>query len=66
VLPGLINYYVGVSPSGSITHVSIWETEDHAQQMAGLTEMIETARSDAEAVGVEFLPTVNYPIGWQI
>lgn len=34
--------------------------------MAGLKEMIVDARSDAEAVGVTFIPIVNYPIAWHI
>ena len=65
-LPGLINYYVGVSPDGSAVHVSIWESDEHAEQMSRLKEMIVTARQDAEKAGVTFLPIVNYPIDWTI
>lgn len=65
-LPGLISYFVGVSASGSMVHVSIWESDEHAQQMGRLTEMIVNARQDAERVGVEFIPIVNYPIAWRI
>lgn len=65
-LPGLISYYVGTSPDGSMTHVSIWESDEHAQQMSRLKEMIVDARQEAEAVGVVFSPIINYPIDWII
>ncbi|TVZ05003.1 hypothetical protein EAS64_10280 [Trebonia kvetii] len=65
-LPGLISYYVGTSPDGSGVHVSIWETEEHAQQMDRLKVMIEDARRDGVKVGVTFTPIVNYPIDWTI
>ena len=65
-LPGLLHYFVGASPSGSMVHVSIWDNDEHAQQMSNLKEMIVDARRDAEAVGVQFTPIVNYPIAWNI
>ena len=65
-LPGLIHYYVGLSPEGSIVHVSVWDTDEHAAQMGQLKEMTGTARREAEAVGVMFTPMVNYPITWTI
>jgi hypothetical protein len=65
-LPGLISYYVGASPGGSAVHVSIWESDEHTQQMSRLKEMIVDARQDAEKVGVTFSPIVNYPIDWSI
>jgi hypothetical protein len=34
--------------------------------MGRLKEMIVDARNDAEAVGVTFMPIVNYPIAWHI
>ena len=34
-LPGLISYYAATSPDGSAIHVSIWESDEHAQQLAG-------------------------------
>ena len=64
-LDGLIGYYAGASPSGSIVHVSLWQTNDHADQMGRLTEMIIDARRDSEAVGVSFVPIINYPIAWE-
>jgi hypothetical protein len=65
-LPGLISYYAGASPEGSMVHVSIWESGEHAQQMSRLKEMIVDARRDGEAAGVTFTPIVNYPIDWTI
>jgi hypothetical protein len=65
-LPGLLGYFAAVSPSGSIVHVSIWDSDAHAQQMNSLKEMIVDARNAAAAVGVEFAPIVNYPLSWAI
>jgi hypothetical protein len=47
-------------------HVSIWESDEHANQMGQLKEMIVDARSEFEAAGVTFLPILNYPITWTI
>lgn len=65
-LPGLLSYYAGASPDGSMVHVSLWDSEEHAQQMGSLKEMIVDARRDSEAVGVTFIPIVNYPLSWTI
>jgi quinol monooxygenase YgiN len=65
-LPGLLHYYVGVSPEGSIVHVSVWDSDEHAAQMGRLKEMTETAAGEAEAVGVTFTPKVDYAISWTI
>ena len=65
-LPGLIRYFSALSPTGSYIHVSIWETDTHAQQMATLKEMIVDARQAAEAVGVRFVPIVNHAVNWTI
>jgi hypothetical protein len=65
-LPGLISYYAGASPDGSMVHVSIWQSDEHAQQMSRLKEMIVDAQQDAGKAGVTFLPIVNYPIDWTI
>jgi hypothetical protein len=65
-LPGLLSYYAGASPDGSLVHVSLWDSEEHAKQMGSLKEMIIDARRDAEAVGVTFIPIVNYPLSWTI
>ena len=65
-LPGLIRYYTGVSPEGSIVAVSVWDSDEHATQLNQLTEMIVDARGEAEAAGVAFTPILDYPIGWAI
>jgi hypothetical protein len=65
-LSGLAGYFAGASPSGSMVHVSMWESDADAQQMGKLKEMVVNARRDAEAVGVAFTPIVNYPIAWRI
>ena len=65
-LPGLIGYYAGASPSGSMVHVSIWDSDEHAQQMGQLKEMIVDARKAAETAGVQFTPIINFPISWNI
>ncbi|RMI30652.1 hypothetical protein [Nocardia stercoris] len=65
-LPGLLYYYVGVAPEGSMVHVSVWGTDEHATQMNRLKEIVVDARADFEAVGVTFDPIVNYPVNWTI
>ena len=65
-LPGLLHYAAAALPDGSIVHVSVWDTVEHAQQMSHLKEMIVDARKAAEDAGVEFVPIVNYPIIWSI
>jgi hypothetical protein len=65
-LSGLHDYYVASSPTGSFTHVSMWESDAAAQQMASLKEMIVDARQAAEAIGVTFIPIVNYPVLWKL
>jgi hypothetical protein len=65
-LPGLIHWYAGVSPEGSIVNVSVWDSEEHAAQMDRLKEMTVDARGEMESAGVAFIPIVNYPISWTI
>lgn len=65
-LPGLVSYYAGVSPDGSMVHVSVWASNEHAQQMGRLKEMIVDARSDAGRAGVSFTPIVNHLLSWSI
>jgi hypothetical protein len=65
-LPGLIHWYAGVSPEGSVINASIWDSDEHAQQMKDLKEMAVDARGEMEAIGVTFIPIVNYPINWII
>jgi hypothetical protein len=65
-LPGLIHWYAGVSPEGSIVNISVWDSNDHAAQMDGLKEMTVDARGEMVAVGVTFTPIVNHPVNWTI
>lgn len=65
-LPGLISYFAAISPSGSLLHVSVWDSDDHAEQMGRLKEMIVDARKAAEVVGVQLHPIVNHAVSWNI
>jgi hypothetical protein len=69
-LPGLIRWFSGVSPEGSLSQVSIWDSEEHAAQMDHLREMRVKAREDFGAVGVTFTAETatytNFPITWAI
>lgn len=65
-LPGLIHWYAGVSPQGSIVNISVWDSDEHAAQMDQLKEMVVDARGEMEALGVRFIPIVNYPVNWTI
>jgi hypothetical protein len=65
-LEGLLGYYAGTSPEGSIVDVSLWDSDEHASQMGQLKEMIVDARAAAGALGVTFIPIVNYPISWDV
>jgi hypothetical protein len=65
-LPGLIHWYAGVSPEGSIVNVSVWDSDEHAAQMGRLKEMTVDARGEMEAVDVTFTPIVNHPVSWTI
>jgi hypothetical protein len=64
--PGLIDFYAGVSPEGSIAQVSVWDSGEYAAQLDRLKEMAVVARGEAEAIGVTFHPIVNYPVNWTI
>ena len=65
-LGGLLGYYAGIAPEGSVIAVSLWDSNAHAGQMGSLKEMAVDARRDAEAVGVSAPVIVNYPLAWQI
>ena len=65
-LDGLLGYYAGASPEGSVVAVSLWDSDGHANQMGSLREMTIRARADAEAVGVSAPVILNYPLIWQI
>jgi hypothetical protein len=49
-----------------MVHVSVWASDEHAQQMGRLKEMIVDARSEAERAGVSFTPIVNHLLSWSI
>jgi hypothetical protein len=65
-LPGLIRFYAGVSPDGSMLQVSVWDSEEHSAQLNHLKEMVVVARGEMEAVGVTFTPIATYPVTWTI
>jgi hypothetical protein len=65
-LPGLIHFYAGVSPDGSILQVSVWDSEEHSAQLNHLREMVVVARGEMEALGVTFTPIATYPVSWTI
>ncbi|GAA1234962.1 hypothetical protein GCM10009665_26430 [Kitasatospora nipponensis] len=65
-LPGLIRFYAGVSPDGSMLQLSVWDSEEHAAQLSHLREMVVVARGEMEAVGVTFSPIATYPLSWTI
>ncbi|MFB7718592.1 hypothetical protein [Nocardia sp. NPDC056100] len=66
-LPGLLHWYTGVSPDGSMVQISIWDSEEHAKQMDDLKEMAVIARGEMEAIGGIFeRPIINYPMAWTI
>ena len=61
--------YVGASPQGSIVHVSVWDSEEHAAQMSHLkdaTTAAQAAPAQAQAAGVTFEPKADYPIDWTV
>ncbi|MEY9873197.1 hypothetical protein ABH931_002679 [Streptacidiphilus sp. MAP12-33] len=65
-LPGLIHFFAGVSPDGSMTQISVWDSVEHSAQLDDLQEMQVIARGEMEAVGVTFHPKVVHPISWSI
>ena len=63
-LAGNLHYYAGIDrASGTMVNVSVWETLEHAQQMAGLAEMAAQAAIFRDK-GVRFEPIVNYETVW--
>jgi hypothetical protein len=65
-LPGLIDYYAGMDrDSNSMIRVSIWDTREHADGMAGLRQVAET-RDAFAAAGVEWEPVATYNVSWWV
>ena len=65
-LPGLLHFYAGVSPDGSMLQLSVWDSAEHSAQLNRLREMVVVARGEMEAVGVTFTPIATYPVSWTI
>jgi len=65
-LPGLIHFYAGVSPDGSMLQLSVWDSDEHSAQLSHLKEMVVVARAEMESVGVTFTPIATYPVSWTI
>jgi hypothetical protein len=65
-LEGLLGYYAGTSVEGSLVDVSLWDTDEHANQMSHLKEMVVDARPVGVAAGITFIPIVNYPLSWHV
>jgi quinol monooxygenase YgiN len=66
-MPGCLSYYAGADQaSNTMVNVSVWDTLEHAQAMASLSEMAALAK-EFIGLGVEFeRPIVNYPVLWQL
>ncbi len=65
-LPGCLRYEVGISPdANTITNVSIWDTIEHARQMASLQAM-QAEGNLMRSKGVRFDPIINYETVWEI
>ena len=65
-LPGLIDYYAGIDrSSASMIRVSVWDTQEHAEAMARLPEVIRL-RGEFEAAGVEWDPVNTYQVTWWV
>ncbi len=65
-LPGCLRYEVGISPdANTITNVSIWDTLEHAGQMASLQAM-QNEGILMRSKGVRFDPIINYEVVWEI
>jgi quinol monooxygenase YgiN len=65
-LPGCLHYYAAIDRDAcTIVNVSVWDSLEHAKQMAGL----EAMRAEAALMGskgVRFEPIVNYETAWTI
>lgn len=65
-LKGLKAYFAGVDREKSqLTNVSIWETEQDAQQMASFQPMADLAKEFLKIEGLTFVrPVPNFDILW--
>ena len=63
-LPGLQAYHVGIDATGcAMTNTSLWDTREHAMQMASLQAMLDL-RARFEALGVRFEDITNHQVLW--
>jgi hypothetical protein len=62
-----LGYYAATDElSSTMVNVSMWDTLEHAQAMATLSEMVALAQ-DFTALGLEFeRPIANYSVLWQL
>jgi hypothetical protein len=65
-LPGLLAYFVGVDRTLSqLSNVSVWETAEHAKQMATFQPMLDLGGQFAAVPGVSFVrPIPNFEPLW--
>ncbi len=64
--PGLIDYYVAVDRrTGSMIHVSVWETERDADAMTALTPLQKT-KAQFEASGLTLDEITNHEVVWSV
>lgn len=66
-LPGNLAYHAGHDPrTGTMSNVSLWETLEDAERMAGMREMAELGERFA-AMGVRFeRPITNHDVLWSL
>lgn len=66
-MPGLLGFWAGIDrANGTMTNVSLWQSEAEAQGMATLAPMLALAQSFA-AAGVRFeRPITTHSVLWQI
>jgi quinol monooxygenase YgiN len=65
-LPGCLHYYSAISQeAGKIVHVSVWDTPEHAKQMASMPEM-HAEGIKMTALNVRFDPVVNHETVWTV
>lgn len=66
-LPGCLSYYAATDASSStMINVSVWDTLEHAQAMATLSEMGELAKEFIALGAVFDRPIINYQALWQL
>lgn len=65
-LAGCLHYYSAINrEAGTIVNVSVWDSLEHAQQMASLQAM-QAEGAQMRALGVRFDPILNHETVWTI